>query len=164
MPNFSRCCARLALRTLLDGLHILDARVPSLGGNAGANSLQEFGLPFRNLNILNEHGLIISGYNSWYDMRMAIGIPAQGSDRIFRTPFRFQERYWVLTPSAQRTTSAEFKVYGVALTQAGKELSKIIECETMPGYQQALANFFASQSLIMTEAKADGTYVGPLPD
>ena len=146
------------------GLHILDARVPSLGGNAGANSLQAFGLPFDNLNILNEHGLIISDYNSWFDMRLVIGFPEGGSDRIIRIPFRFQERYWVLTPSAQRTTSAEFKVHGVALTQAGKELSKIIECETMPGYQQALANFFASQSLIMTEVKAGGTHVGPLPD
>ena len=49
--------------------HILDARVPSLGRSAGENSLQQFGLSFRELNILNEHGLIIGEYNSWYDMK-----------------------------------------------------------------------------------------------
>ena len=42
-----------------------DARVPSLGGNAGSNALSEYGLSFADLNRLNEYGLIISDYNSW---------------------------------------------------------------------------------------------------
>ena len=145
-----------------DGLHILDARVPSLGRNAGENSLGEFGLPFGNLNILNEHGLIISDYNSRYDMRMCIGIPASGSDKslsMIRVPFGFQERHWVLTPSAQKTMGAEFSIFGVALTQAGKELSKIIECDEMPEYRAALADFFASRNLIMTEVISPGPHI-----
>ena len=31
------------------------------------------------------------------------------------------------------------------------ELSKITECEPMPEYHQALAEFFVSQDLVMTE-------------
>ena len=145
-----------------DGMHIMDARVPSLGRNAGENSLQEFGLPFGNLNMLNEHGLIISDYNSWYDMKMCIGIPAPGFGQgpsMIRIPFGFQGRYWVLTPSAQRTAGAEYRISGVALTQAGKELSKIIECVAMPEYRQALVDFFTSQNLMMTEVNSPNAHI-----
>ena len=138
----------------LDGAHTVDARVPSLGGDAGVNSLQDFGLSFGNLNVLNEHGLIISDYNSWYDMKMCIGIPIPDSGNgsgVFRIPFGFQARHWVLTPSVQRTMGTEYRLSGVAPTQAGKELSRIVGYEPMPKYHQALADFFASQHLVMTE-------------
>ena len=46
---------------------ILDARIISLGGNAASNALKTFGLGFSELNLLNEYGLIISNFNSWYD-------------------------------------------------------------------------------------------------
>ena len=45
-----------------------DIRVCSLGGNAGNNALQEYGLNFATLNLLNEHGLVISDYNSWWNL------------------------------------------------------------------------------------------------
>ena len=137
-----------------DGSLVLDARVPSLGLNAGDNSLQKFGLAYSNLNILNEHGLIISDYNSRYDMRMCIGIVGRSSDQglvLVRIPFGFQGRHWILTASSERQLSAELFVSGVALSRAGMELSKITECEPMPEYHQALAEFFASQGLVMTE-------------
>ena len=145
-----------------DGMHTMDARVPSLGRNAGENSLQGFGLPFRNLNILNEHGLIISDYDSRSDIKMCIGVPAPSSDQrllMIRIPFGFQERHWVLTPSAQRTTGAEYRISGVGLTQAGKELSKIIECVAMPEYRQALVDFFTSQNLMMTEVNSPNAHI-----
>ena len=152
------CCITIAL----DGLHVLDARVPSLGRNAGENSLQPYGLPFDKLNILNEHGLIISDYNSWYDMKMCIGIPTTGSNQqnsIIRIPFEFQGRHWALVPTAQNPTGAEFKVSGVALTQAGKELSRIVECEAAPSYYRALANFLSSQNLVMTAVKSAEAHI-----
>ena len=52
------CSACISLFT--DENHILDARVLSLGGDATQNALRKFGLSFDNLNILNEHGLIIT--------------------------------------------------------------------------------------------------------
>ena len=48
----------------LGGESITDAIVPSLGTNAGTNGLINYVLDFNMLNILNEHGLIISDYNS----------------------------------------------------------------------------------------------------
>ena len=137
-----------------DGSLVMDARVPSLGSNAGENSLQKFGLSYGNLNILNEHGLIISDYNSRYDMQMCIGIVGQSSAQVpvlVRIPFGFQGRHWILTAASERHLGAELFVSGVALSQAGMELSKITECEPMPEYHQALAEFFASQDLVMTE-------------
>ena len=55
---------------------MLDARVPSLGGNAAQNSLEAYGLGFGNLNVLNEHGLIIADYNSWFDDRKQASLDA----------------------------------------------------------------------------------------
>lgn len=52
--------------------HIMDARVPSLGGTAGANSLQAYGLGFDQLNILHEYGLIIPDYNSYFDYMSSV--------------------------------------------------------------------------------------------
>ena len=51
-------------------------RVPSLGGNAGDNALQEYGLDFDALNLLNEHGLVISEYNSWWEFTPCVAFPA----------------------------------------------------------------------------------------
>ena len=144
----------------------VDVRVPSLGRNAGENSLKTFGFSFDDLNILNEHGLIISDYNSSYDMRLCVGVPAPGVDHpntqqnsIIRAPFRFQERNWVLVPSDQRKLGSEFRVAGVALTQAGKELSKIVECEPVPEYRKSLAEFFVSKNLVMTEVAGPEPHV-----
>ena len=44
----------------IDGSTLVDARVPSLGGNAASNALKPHGLGFDELNRLNEHGIIIS--------------------------------------------------------------------------------------------------------
>ena len=139
------------------GESIADARVPSLGGNAGANSLQQFGLGFDALNVLNEHGLIISDYNSGYDLKLSIGFDT--GNAIIRIPFRFQGRLWILMPSGPRTMSDEYRLSGVALSQAGKELSRIVECNPMPAYQEVLANFFITQNLVMTEVSSPGVHV-----
>ena len=149
---FQRLCSCCVMSNVAG--HILDARVPSLGRNAGENSLRLFGLSYDELNILNEHGLIIGDYNSWHDMKMCIGIstPSLGQHNAgLRIPFRFEDRYWVLVPSDQRTLGSEYRVSGVALTQAGKELSMIVECEPVPEYLQASASFSASQNFVMTE-------------
>ena len=63
-----------------DGREFVDVRVPSLKGNAATNALSRFGFSFHQLNVLNEHGLIISDYNSWADYQFCIGKALSGLD------------------------------------------------------------------------------------
>lgn len=144
------CSACVSVRP--DGSGFLDARVPSLGGNAGENALQKFGLGFRHLNILNEHGLIISDYNSWYDCKVSIGIPSPNSPTTWlRLPFNFQGRFWVLEPISSHGKDQEFRLSGVALTRSGQELSMIVDLQPMDAYVQDLIEFFKKHGFRMTE-------------
>ena len=134
-----------------DGKTLMDARVPSLGGNAGSNSLQAYGLHFGALNILNEHGLIISDYNSWHDYRLSIGLKIDNPPQLIRMPFCFQDRYWILIPTNERNPNKEFRLSGVMLTRPGRELSVIVGLETMDEFSRALSDFFRGEKLQMTE-------------
>lgn len=140
-----------------DPNQIFDARVPSLGGNAGTNSLRPYGLGFGALNRLNEHGLIISDYNSWYDYQMAIGINVHAGTAV-RVPFAFQEKRWVLVPQQERKPTTLFKLSGVALTMSGKELARVIELLEMKKYARDLATYFLKEKLEMIEAL--GPHIG----
>lgn len=148
---FSTLCS-MCVSICLDGHHIMDARVPSLGGNAGNNALREFGLSFGELNLLNEYGLIISDYNSWYDFRQCIGLATGGiNPMIIRIPFQFQGRSWVLTPMADHDLGTEFRLSGVALTRAGQELSRVVKLEKADAYATNLRGYFESNGLNITE-------------
>ena len=144
------CSACVSIRA---GEHeILDARVPSLGGSPGQNSIRKYGLGFDALNMLNEHGLIISEYNSLFDYNVCIGIfLTEDKPKIMRIPFSFQGQYWVLLPTTERPANQEFRISGVALTRSGQELSRIVDLEPMNEYAQALMKFFQGDNLQMTE-------------
>ena len=132
---------------------MLDARVPSLGGNAAQNSLEAYGLGFGNLNVLNEHGLIISDYNSWFNCQMCINlpIPVDSKRPPIRIPFMFQNHSLVLIPTNQHKPSNKFKLSGVALTRAGQELSRIVDLQPMNDFEKALKVFFQKSKLQMTK-------------
>jgi hypothetical protein len=117
------CSLAISLRALNTAL---DVRVANLGGNAGQNSLQEYGLGFGSLNILQEYGLIISDYNSYMDYRPAI---ARGNH--VGIPFLFGNAQYAFTPKAPDDWPVEkpFKIHGVALTTSGKELMEIVQIE-----------------------------------
>ena len=138
-----------------DGKGLIDARVPSLGGSAGNNSLKAYGLHFDALNILNEHGLIISDYDS----RLSIGLKLDNPPQLIRMPFRFQDRYWILIPTGERDLGKEFRPSGVALTRSGRELSGIVGLESMEQFSQALSSFFQREKLQMTEVESHDTQV-----
>ena len=151
------CSARIDLK--FDGDQAIDdSRVLSLGGNAATNALQKYGLVFDSLNVLNEHGLIISDYNSWRDYRVSTGIFLSKSTpvQVF-VPFSFQGRYWILSPTSELAAKQEFKFHGVALTRSGRELARIVEAVPMDEYAQALRKFFETKNLQMTEVD------GPAP-
>ncbi len=136
----------------LGGNQIVDARVPSLGDDPGQNVLREYGLHFDNLNVLNEHGLIISDYNSRYDYMLCIGFVVPEHVHTFvRIPFAFQGRNWVLVPTEQRKVQQEFRLSGVALTKSGRELLAVVDLEPLTGYAQALIEFLEKDNLKMIE-------------
>ena len=144
------CSTCVSIR--LDGRIFMDARVPSLGGDAANNALKEYGLSYGNLNVLNEHGLIISDYNSWYDIRAAIGLaPAGVPPAMIRIPFSFQGKYWILVPTTRRDLNKEFRLSGVALTKSGQELSSVVELEAVDKFALDLRAYFKKNGLTMTE-------------
>ena len=141
---------------------VVDARVPSLGGNASANSLQSYGLSFDALNRLNEHGLIIADYNSWFDYQVTIGLPIGDPSSIVRMPFAFQGKNWVLVPREQRKPTTQYKLSGVALTMSGRELAAVIDLQGMEGFAQDLISYFKREQLRMIEV-AVPRQAAPLP-
>ena len=144
------CSTCISLRP--DGNQFIDARVPSLGGNAGSNALQEYGLHFGNLNVLNEHGLVISDYNSRFDYRVCVGVLLSGRNPVkMRIPFSFQGRNWLLLPTTERAIAQELTIDGVALTRSGQELSRIVDLAPMNEYTKALTKFFKEKNLQMIE-------------
>ncbi len=144
---FRRFCSACVF--LLTGSDVWDARVPSLGGNAAANSLGAHGLDFGVLNRLNEHGLIISDYNSWVDFQAAIGVAIR--DRTMALPFVFQGKPWVLAPGESREPGQTYRLSGVALSISGRELARIVEIEPMEAFTEELKSYFLKDKLRMVE-------------
>ena len=127
-----------------------DIRVPSLGGNAGNNALQEYGLNFATLNLLNEHGLVISDYNSWQEYMPCVALPGGGPQAVC-LPFGYQGRHWILMPMSNDKIGQTLKIEGVALTRSGRELSRIVKIEPIDNYSTQLAWFFQRNGFRMTE-------------
>ena len=151
------CSVCVSLRPVGD--IVLDARVPSMGGQPAQNCLQKYGLSFDSLNILNEYGLIISDYNSYYGYGISIGISTGASEQeAVRIPFTFQNRFWVLEPMPRFGFGDEFRVSGVALTQAGHELQRVIDPEPNHQFLQDLSEFFARNNLRMREVPTDSPH------
>ena len=148
---FRKLCSVCVSIRLTDGNQFVDVRVPSLNGNAAQNALKQYELNFDTLNILNEHGFIISDYNSWRDYQVCAGIVVPESKRqILFIPFQFQGRYWFLRQK-DSAVRKELKLHGVALTQAGRELSRIVDLEPIDEYAQDLRKFFENKGLSMTQ-------------
>ncbi len=138
-----------------NGTNVIDARVCSLEGSAGQNSLASYGLNFGTLNILNEHGLIISAYNSFMDYRISIRSAIGPTAQSAVIPFKFQNRHWVLDSLNSRDRSKKFRIDGVALSSSGIELSRVIDLEPMDNFAQELVKYFRKRSLQMTEVKVN---------
>lgn len=144
---FRRLCSACVFVVI--GSDVLDARVPSLGGNAATNSLKAHGLDFGVLNRLNEHGLIISDYNSWFDFQAAIGVTV--GDRTAVMPFVFQGKPWILAPEESRELGQTYRLSGVALSISGRELARIVEIEPIEAFTEDLKGYFLRDKLQMVE-------------
>ncbi|MBW4528175.1 MAG: DUF2806 domain-containing protein [Phormidium tanganyikae FI6-MK23] len=131
--------------------HYVDARVMSLAGNAASNALRNYGLNFDQLNILQEHDLIISDYNSYFDYRMCVARKAGGVSNLVAFPFHYQNKDYAFLPIGERSEDQALQLYGVALSKSGKELLRIIEIQPSEDYTRALTDYFVRQNLQMIE-------------
>src|SRR5215510_728291 len=120
-------------------------RVVTLGvGDVGANSLEEFGLPFEALNHLIEAGLIFSEYDTF------VGMPVAASGQ----PFDLGGTYYRLQLTAakkteldtiEKRTAALAAVPGVTLSATGRELRAVVAKKTVHAYVVKLAKAFAER-------------------
>ena len=132
---FSRLCSAAVLLMGGDG-EIFDGRVPSLGGNAGQNSLERFGLGFGALNRLNEHGLIIADYDSYHTY-----VVVDNSQKAGELDLYHQAVCWEWDIEGEDRKSVPVRLHGVAMTVAGCELSRVVSQEPMGEYTEALKRF-----------------------
>ena len=142
--RFCSCC----IFTARASGQLVDARVPSLGGNAADNALDVFDLGFANLNRLNEHGLVIPDYNSWAGYDWAV-VPSLSIKPL--PSFQHQGREWALVSGTEYHPNGPLKVDGVGLTVSGHELSRVVEREPMTRYLDHLKQFFFGLKLEMFE-------------
>ena len=66
-------------------------------------------------------------------------------------PLSYQGKHWILTPLSNDDIGKRLRINGVALTSAGRELSKIVEIEPVDEYSKNLAAFFNKNGFQMTE-------------
>ena len=150
--HFRQLCSA-CISILRDEHTYFDARVPSLGVHAGNNSLSTYGMSFDVLNVLNEHGLIISEFNSWFDYRICVAVPDETGKLKAEVPFMYQGGKWVFVPLVGRVPKAEFRVSGVALTRSGLELFRVIEPKPIPQFSDDLNRYFESIGMQMVEIR-----------
>ena len=144
---FKKLCSACVVFGTADSEHIIDIRVPSLGGSAGSNTLSKYGLGFDKLNLLNEYDLIISDYNSYFNYNLCI----LNKDDPIIVPFQHQEKHWILLSTPERDNTPEFRLSGVMLSRVGRELFRIVDQDPMPEYTEDLKKYFAGQNLQMVE-------------
>ena len=97
---------------------------------------------------MNEHGLVISDYNSWVDYSISVLNSESGKALL---PFRYGGKFWTLDRMLGSKLSGELRLHGVALSGTGRELASIVEAEPMEEYTQALNAFLRSQNLQLVE-------------
>ena len=128
--------------------------VSALGEDAGRNALREYGLDFRTLNLLNEHGLIIPDFNAQWKYEFCQAVPGEGRQAAL-APFIYQGRHWVLMPVPNDEIGKTLTISGVALTLAGSELFRIVKIEPVGKYSKGLIEFFDRNGFGMTEAGSE---------
>ena len=148
--TFRRFCSTAVSFRDIDN-SLVDVRVASLHGRADTNALESYELGFGALNVLNEHGLVIADFHSWFECGAWAGVKYGEPLQLVRLPFLFQNKFWVLEPKSGGYKETKFQLYGVALTQAGKELSQVVDLEPMSEYDRELRTFLDKRGFRMVE-------------
>jgi hypothetical protein len=137
------CSMTVSLRV---GPELLDARVFSLGSNAASNALQKYGLSFGALSVLQEYGLIISDYNSYFEYFMCKVEETEHGKQVV-LPFGYLNNFYGFQPMNENAQKHKIRLHGVALSKAGKELLDIVDKIKVPEYSHDLTSWFKDQGL-----------------
>jgi hypothetical protein len=142
-----RLLCSLAISYRESGSNIIqDARVVSMGESASTNSLRPYGLDFDSLNILQEYGLIISDYNSWFEFQAYVDDGDQAT-----LPLDYLREQWALVVKVDPGVKRVFKFNGVALSRCGRELLPVVDIRSNEEYTTALSGFFAKQGMTLVK-------------
>lgn len=125
------CSVSISIRL---GKDVVDARVISMG-NAGENSLREFGLSFDALNTLQEYGLITPELGS--DMNFEMCVARNGPADV---PITYLNKLWELVPVDPTATSG-VRITGVGFSLSGKELLPLVDIEEKESYTAKLREY-----------------------
>ena len=106
------------------------------GGNAAQNALQDVGLSFSRLNILQEHDLIISDFHSQLDFAQFVRL---------NFPLTYVGRPVKLI--AMAGLSREVQIHGVGLSSIGQQLYKIVDLEENTDYTGRLAAYLSKKRI-----------------
>lgn len=131
------------------GYHIIDTRVISLEGNAGANTLSKYGLSFDNLNVLQEYGLIISDFNSYMNYSPCV----VNEENKVPIAFKLANNYYAFLPTDREKYDKTLQFHGVAFTKSGKELYNIITKTENSTYKTDFEIFLEKRLLKLSTVK-----------
>ncbi|MCY4420204.1 MAG: DUF2806 domain-containing protein [Gammaproteobacteria bacterium] len=149
-----RRAASVSIRLTPDGTHIMDARIPAIGGELGQNCLQSEGLSYDVLTDLTENGFIHSDYGSYHPygpLELPFDAP-QSVPPFVQIPFTHQGTTWVLIPKEKPNKVQPFNVQGAKLTSCGVELLKIVDIESLPSFTEKLVGHFSQSGYQMVRS------------
>ena len=138
--RFQRLCS-IAVSLSIEGTGIYDHRAVFPSGDTSMNSLEPHGISFRDLHDLNECRLAHTADYSWIDYQTCI--------KPLPLRFEYQREHWALVSETEWDKSRELRLYGVALTTAGRELSRFVDLEKVPEHDAALRDHFSGYGLEM---------------
>ena len=136
-------------------LHVLDARVPSLGGNLSQNCLQDEGLDYNCLIKLTENGLLHPDYDSWHTYDSVVPSPllnGRATAHLFH-----QDQKWVLIPLPGFKKRKNLKIHGAKFTTVGQELLHIVDIESHPAFLNKVRTYLKSQHIEMVTLSSSTT-------
>ena len=153
--NRFRRAASVSIRLTPDGKHVMDARIPAIGGGLGQNCLENEGLSYGVLIDLTENGLVHPDYRSSHSYGPLAGLPSAVQQKLpanFQMPFVHQGKKWMLIPAANPEKAGPVRVVGATLTSCGVELLKIVDVEALPDFTAKLTEHFSQAGYQMVRA------------
>jgi hypothetical protein len=135
---------------------VSQSRVPTLGGQAGANFLKKYGLPYTPLTILQEHGLVTSELESRGQYGACII-----QENSLPVPLWYRNQYHAFVPLAGPIDRDSFMIQGVTLTQTGSQLlSTVDELDSIPEFDADFRTFLKTLNVTILPATISITESG----